>query len=231
MSHAEPEPQSISSLPQALAEIARLRRAEHRKGEFLGQLAHEVGNVLVPLPLALEILKQPNLTPRTIERVRDILQEQAVYIQRLISQLRNVSRLTRGIDLDVHTVDLQPLVERVVAGARPQIEQRRHDLVVALPDEPLSLPADEERLEQALTHLLDNAIEHTPPGGRLRPFVRRAGNIDWGAGRLGIGLSLVRRYIEVHGGSVAVESAGPGQGSAFTLRLPLEEEAETPAES
>ncbi|HUG93181.1 MAG TPA: HAMP domain-containing sensor histidine kinase [Planctomycetaceae bacterium] len=249
---ASTEP-SECTLESALAEIDRLRGAERRKDEFLGQLAHEVGNVLVPLPLALEILKQPGLTRNTIDRVREILGEQAVYVQRLVGQLRNVSRLTRGIELDRRKVELHRVVERAAAAVRPLVDQAQHELVITLPDHPVELEADAERLEQALVHLLDNAARYTRPGGRIQleavegqdrelvlrvsdngsgidaellprifePFIRREGAIDWGAGRLGIGLSLVRQCAEVHGGSVSAESGGPEQGSAFTVRLPL----------
>jgi signal transduction histidine kinase len=149
---------------------------------------------------------------------------------------------------------LQSIVEQAVAHVRPAIEERRQELNVSLPDEPVRLLADADRLQQALVHLLQNASENTPTGGRIHlssargqdelliriadngmgippefqpeifePFVRREATIDWSAGRLGIGLSVVRQYVELHGGSVAAESAGPDQGSTFTIRLPLNE--------
>ena len=244
-----------ADLAAAQTEIDRLRRAERRKDEFLGQLAHEVGNILVPLPLALEILKQPSLTPSTIERVREILQDQTVYIHRLISLLRNVSRLTRGIELKRREVEFQPIAERAVAAVRPQAETRQHQLTVSLPTDPVWLSADPERLEQAIIQVLDNAIENSEPGGKIalsatqengalvirvedngtgiapellphvfEPFVRRDPTLDWMAGRVGIGLALVRQYIELHGGAVAAESPGESQGSTFTIRLPLTQE-------
>jgi signal transduction histidine kinase len=243
---------AAASLSAAQAEIERLRRAERRKDEFLGQLAHEVGNILVPLPLALEILKQPSLTANTIERVREILQDQTVYIHRLISLLRNVSRLTRGIELKRRDFEFQPIAERAIAAVRPRAEARQHELAVSLPPEPVSLSADSDRLEQAITQVLDNAIENTESGGKIalsaarengdlvirvedngtgiapellphvfEPFVRREPTSDWMAGRVGIGLALVRQYIELHGGAVTVESPGEGRGSTFTIRLPL----------
>ena len=165
------------------------------------------------------------------------------------------ARITQGkIQLLKEPLELGPLLSRAVAMVRHQIDDRRHELSIMLPDVPVVLVADPTRLEQIVVNLLNNAAKYTEPGGRIALTVRLEGNeaviavrdtgigiapemlpavfelftqdertVDRSQGGLGIGLTLVRSLAELHGGSVSVSSTR-GEGSVFTVRLPVGEE-------
>src|SRR5437660_8032268 len=171
---------------------------------------------------------------------------------RLLDDLLDVSRVSRGrIELRKEIVDAIPVIERTLEAIRPLIEERRHNLSVSVPSEPLWLEADPHRLEQVLTNLLTNAAKYTDPGGqvwltavregrqiviRVRDtgvgitaemlsrifdlFVQAERRLDRSQGGLGIGLTLVHRLVELHGGTVEASSPGVGRGSEFVVRLP-----------
>ena len=155
------------------------------------------------------------------------------------------------IQLQKERIDLAAVVARAVEGARPLIDARRHTLEVILPEAPVPVEADPIRLAQVLWNLLNNAAKYTPDGGRITLEVERGDEAvvrirDTGMGiasemlprvfdlftqvertlaraegGLGLGLTLVRRLMEMHGGTVAATSAGQGQGSEFVVRLPV----------
>jgi PAS domain S-box-containing protein len=236
-----------------------VREADHRKDEFLAMLAHELRNPLAPIRNALHIMKQTGADAAVLERVREMMERQVQHMTRMVDDLLDVSRITRGkIELRKEVVDLASVVERTVEAAGPLIEDRRQELTVELPPEPVRLEADPTRLEQVLANLLNNAAKYTDHGGHIwlsarqeggelvlrvrdtgvgiapdllgrifEPFVQADRVLHQSQGGLGIGLTLVRRLVEMHGGSVTVSSAGPGKGSEFTVRLP----ALSPAQS
>jgi CheY-like chemotaxis protein len=170
-----------------------------------------------------------------------------------VDDLLDVSRITRGkVDLRLEPVDVSAAVARAVETSRPHIDAQGHELLVALPGEPLWLQADPARLAQVLANLLNNAAKYTERGGRIwlsagregpqavvrvrdngtgiAPevlprifdlFAQAEGALERSQGGLGIGLTLVRGLVEMHGGVVAAHSAGPGQGTEFVVRLPL----------
>ena len=235
---------------------ARLYRttqeADHQKDEFLAMLAHELRNPLAPICNAVEILHLHDLKPELIW-VRNIIQRQVKHLVRLVDDLLDVSRITRGkIALQKQIVDVATIVANAEETSRPIIDARRHELSVSLPTYPLKLSADPDRLCQILDNLLNNAAKYTEPGGRIWLFVDREDDqavfrisdtgigipsdmlprvfdlftqvdqsLDRHPGGLGIGLALVRRLVEMHGGTVQATSAGKGQGSEFIVRLPL----------
>jgi signal transduction histidine kinase len=233
--------------------VALLADADRRKDEFLAMLGHELRNPLAPVTTALELMRLHRDEPLRVARARETIERQVAHMTRLIDDLLDVSRITRGkIELRHEAVVLSTLVARAVEGARPIIDERGHRLTVDLPDEPITLRADPARLEQVLANLLNNAAKYTDIGGRiwLRAFAH-AGQLvisvrDNGAGLtaemrdrvfdlfvqgpdahayarggLGIGLTLVRRLVELHGGTIEVRSDGPGLGSDFVVRLPI----------
>jgi PAS domain S-box-containing protein len=226
-----------------------LKEADRRKDEFLAMLAHELRNPLAPISNALHLMHLPGADPRPAFAM---IERQVEHMVRLVDDLLDVSRITRGqIELRRERVDLGAVVVRAVEGSRPLIEARRHALEMRLPDDPLLVDGDPVRLAQVVWNLLNNAAKYTPEGGRITLTVERAAGeavvrvrdtgmgipanmlvkvfdlftqvdrtLDRAEGGLGIGLTLVRRLTEMHGGTVEVHSAGPGQGSEFVVRLP-----------
>jgi PAS domain S-box-containing protein len=226
---------------------------ERRKDEFLAMLAHELRNPLAPIAGALHVLEIAPDDATTAVRARQIMQRQVDHLVRLVDDLLDVSRITRGkIGLQRTRVELAEVIQRAVETTRPHIDAQRHRLVIDLPSEPVMLDADPIRLAQVLGNLLNNAAKYTEPGGlielcaardgekveiRVRDnglgmspemlprifdlFVQERHSLDRAQGGLGIGLTLVRRLVELHGGSVEACSPGVGQGSEFVVRLPL----------
>jgi PAS domain S-box-containing protein len=231
---------------------SEVREADHRKDEFLAMLAHELRNPLAPIRNALHIMKQAGADAAILERVREMMERQVQHMTRMVDDLLDVSRITRGkIELRKEVVDLASVVERTVETTSPLTEDRHQELTVDLPPQPVRLEADPTRLEQVLANLLNNAVKYTNHGGHIwlsarqeggelvlrvrdtgvgiapdllgrifEPFVQADRVLHQSQGGLGIGLTLVRRLVEMHGGSVTAHSEGPGKGSEFTVRLP-----------
>lgn len=235
----------------------QLRDADRRKDEFLATLAHELRNPLAPLRTGVELLSEAP-EAAIAQRTLGVMRRQLDHIVRLIDDLLDVSRITRGkLELRRERVSLAAIIDAAVEASRPFVDRNRHDLRVSVSDGSLCLDVDLTRVAQVISNLLNNASKYTPPGGQITLSAARDGGeivIDvrdngrgipadrldevfemfsqvTGApgaaqGGLGIGLALVRRLVEMHGGSVRAESAGPGAGSTFTVRLPLGPEGE-----
>ena len=233
--------------------MTQLQEADQRKDEFLAMLAHELRSPLAPLLNLLEIMNLRGGTSEVIEQMRPTLERQLKQMVRLVDDLLDVSRITRGkLELRKERVELAPVVQQGVEACRPLVESSRHELTVSLPPEPVLLSADGARISQVVSNLLNNACKYTPPGGRIALSVERCGSdvvisvkdngvgippdklasvfemftqvsdsSDMSQGGLGIGLTLVKQLVEMHGGSIEASSAGPGQGSEFVVRLPL----------
>ncbi|HYE91499.1 MAG TPA: PAS domain S-box protein, partial [Terriglobales bacterium] len=160
---------------RALAERA-LRESDRRKDEFLALLAHELRNPLAPIGSALEIMRLRENDLPTIARVRPIVERQVEHMTRLVDDLLDVSRITRGkINLRKERVGLATLVSRAVETIGPAVERRRHRLTVSLPDGAIELEADPTRLAQVLSNLLNNAAKYTDQGGRIGLTAERQG--------------------------------------------------------
>jgi PAS domain S-box-containing protein len=232
--------------------VRELAEADQRKDEFLAILAHELRNPLAPIRNGLLLLQRDPDAARRNE-VLPLMERQLGHIIRLVGDLIDVSRVTRGeLQLRRQPTELATVISHAVETCRPVIDRRGHQLSVALPDEPVWLDADLTRLAQVFANLLHNAAKYTEPGGRIRIAARREGSdavvavrdtgigISQGmldrvfelfsqadrspersGGGLGIGLSLVRRLVGLHGGSVRATSDGPGRGSEFEVRLPI----------
>jgi len=235
-----------------MSTLAKVQRESQSKDEFLAMLAHELRNPLAPIRTGLQVLRL-NPGEEAAERTREMMDRQIAHMVRLIDDLLDVSRVSRGkIELKKELLDLKTIVGLAVETSLPLIEAGRHDLSVQLPPEPLPIEADPTRMGQVFSNLLNNAAKYTPDGGRLALTARRIGgevvvtvtdngvgipgallpqvfemfsqvgrNLDRAQGGLGIGLTLVRRLTEMHGGTVTAESPGTGRGSSFTVRIPL----------
>ena len=224
-----------------------------RKDEFLAMLGHELRNPLAPLSNALQLLRLSQGDKDAFERTREIMERQVQQMARLIDDLLDVGRITRGrLELQKESVDLLEPLQRAVEGSMPLIEAMGHKLEVDIPEGRFPVQADASRLSQIFTNLLNNAARYTPPGGHIWLCVKAIDrNVevsvrDDGRGMaqdqlseifemfvqldrdaheakqgLGLGLTLVKRLAELHGGSVEAKSLGIGKGSEFVVTLPL----------
>jgi PAS domain S-box-containing protein len=144
-----------------------LREADRRKDEFLATLAHELRNPLAPIRNGLEVLRRSAGQGETAVRVEGMMERQVDHLVRLVDDLLEVSRISRGkIALVKTRVELATVLKHAVEMTRELIEKNKLELSVAIPDEPLPLEADSVRLTQVFANLLNNAAKYTDPGGR-----------------------------------------------------------------
>jgi signal transduction histidine kinase len=253
----------ISSVRTALRARARqyelrsvmegLRQADQRKTVFLATLAHELRNPLAPLSTALSLLQRKSFTAEDARPHYQMMERQVQHMVRLIDDLMEVSRITRGkIELKPEVLPLERVVADAVELSRPLLTAGRHRLELILPGESLSVRGDRVRLTQIFSNLLNNAAKYTQPGGNVTVTIDRAdgfariGIRDNGIGipadmlaaifdmfvqvtdaarvaqgGLGIGLTLVKSLVELHGGTVSAHSRGSGDGSEVVVTLPL----------
>jgi signal transduction histidine kinase len=147
---------------------AALEEADRRKDEFLARLAHELRNPLAPIRTAVQLLRFRELPEAQRASARDVIERQVEHLVRLIDDLLDVSRITRGmITLQRSTVDVRDAVLRAVETVRPAIDGRAHGLQVDLPEVPVLVEADATRLAQAIGNVLGNAAKFTEPGGSI----------------------------------------------------------------
>jgi len=240
--------------------VDELAAADRSKNEFLAMLAHELRNPLAPLSIAAHVLAAPNAEGAAVEAARGTMKRQIQNMNRLIEDLLDVSRITRGVvRLRQERVELAAVLRQAVEMAHPLIEVRRQELDLSLPPRPVYLDADPTRLEQVFGNLLSNASKFSPQGSHIRVtaeltdgpgevevrvcddgigmtpemlaqvfplFVQADRSYDRGQGGLGIGLTVVRRLVELHGGTVEAHSEGLGRGSELMVRLPTLANAE-----
>jgi PAS domain S-box-containing protein len=146
-----------------------LRDADRRKDEFLATLAHELRNPLAPICNGIQLVKSCGDDPVLTQEMLDMVDRQARHMVRLVDDLLDVSRITRGkLELRKCQVSIAEIVQNAVEETRPTIEQAQHELTIQVPNEQVSVYADPNRLTQVLSNLLDNAAKYTPPGGRIR---------------------------------------------------------------
>ncbi|HWN71760.1 MAG TPA: ATP-binding protein, partial [Haliangium sp.] len=236
-------------LARAEAARAEAEAASRAKDEFLAMLGHELRNPLSPIVTALELLELRGLGE---SREVIVIGRQVQHMVRLIDDLLDVSRITRGkVHLEKQAVEIAAVVARAVEMASPLLEQHRHQLTVDVPATGLAVYGDPDRLAQVAANLLTNAAKYTPSGGDIRVrgyvedgevvlsvsdngrglsaellprvfnlFVQGPRSADRREGGLGVGLTLVRSLVAMHGGRVEAHSDGPDKGSTFAVRLP-----------
>jgi signal transduction histidine kinase len=256
---AYPTPQGLAAYFRDVTDRKQaeqqLRDADRRKSEFLAILAHEVRNPLAPLRNGLQILKMRSSADPTVLQTVDMMDRQMTHLVRLVDDLLDLSRITRGkLELRPQKVLLTEILGNAVESSRAFIEANRHELSMDLSVKNLLVDGDADRLVQVFSNLLLNSAKYTDAGGFITLALQRDNNEavvavqDNGIGipptalehifdmffqvptleahstqGLGIGLSVVRTLVEMHGGSVRAFSEGPGKGSRFTVRLPIAE--------
>ncbi|MYN40430.1 response regulator [Duganella sp. FT109W] len=230
----------------------QLREADRRKDEFLAMLAHELRNPLAPISAGAQLLQSGHATDAAVQRTAGIIVRQVHHMTRLVDDLLDVSRVTRGlVTLTRVPLDVSAIVADAMEQADPLFKSRQHRFAAELPPQPLVVMGDHKRLVQVLVNVLNNAAKYTPAGGAIKLAVRaEGGNVklivsdngvgmsaelrgrvfelfaqaersaDRSQGGLGLGLALVKSLVELHGGTVAVDSGGEHQGSTFTITLP-----------
>lgn len=249
-----------AKITRDLTERRRVRSLEEQRrqiSEFLAMLGHELRNPLAPMRNAVELLRMSSQREESFAWPVDVLDRQLTHVARLVDDLLDVSRITRGkITLRRERLSLRDLVDRAVAASRSTFDERGQTVEVSHADGALPVDGDATRLTQIVMNLLHNASKFTPEGGHawvrtetddsmavvhvrddgigippdlivrvFELFAQGERSLDRSEGGLGVGLTLVRRIAEMHGGNATAKSEGPGQGSEFSVRIPLLTEA------
>lgn len=253
----------ISERKRQEAELQRQTQAlqdeDRRKDEFLATLAHELRNPLSPLSNALQIWPMIESDHAQMDQLRQMMERQVAQMSRLIDDLLDVARITRGkIELRRQVTDLGVLIAGAVEAVQPLISSCNHRLQVELPPEPILIDGDVARLTQVFGNILNNAAKYTSRDGEIRVHAERVENeaivaitdngvgipahmlsrvfelfqqvdqtLERSHGGLGIGLTLVKRLVELHGGRVEARSDGPARGSTILVTLPILKEGVT----
>jgi PAS domain S-box-containing protein len=237
-----------------LAELSR------RKDEFLGMLAHELRNPLNAIAAANSLMDLVGAQDDRNVRLRGTIRRQTGVLARLVDDLLEVSRVTRGtLRLQPELHDLVAIVQSAADNARPTVEARQQTLDLSLPSTPLPIRADAVRLEQVFVNLLQNASKYSERGARVTIECQRVADgsapratvrvkdegvgipgdkleaifdlffqvdqtLARSLGGVGLGLTIARRLVELHGGTIRAASAGVGHGAEFSVELPLSAE-------
>jgi two-component system CheB/CheR fusion protein len=230
-----------------------LRQADRRKDEFLATLAHELRNPLAPIRNSLHIMRLKGDDPVTVDQARKIMDRQLGQMVRLVDDLLDVGRITRGkLELRKERVELGAVIKNAIDATRPLIQAAGHELDLSLASRPVYLDADPVRLAQVLSNLLNNAAKYMDRGGKIwlsavagdhevtitvrdkgigippaalplvfDMFTQVDASLERTHGGLGIGLTLAKQLVELHGGGIEARSEGIGRGSEFAVRLPI----------
>jgi len=240
------------ALAIAASHAQALREADRRKDEFLAMLAHELRNPLAPIRNVAYVLAKSGADPATVRRAGQMVERQASHLTRLVDDLLDVARITRGrVVLKRETLSLDSLAESALETVQPLLDARRQTVALRRPAAKVFVDADGVRLSQVIANLLTNAIKYSPERSRIDviiddsavdafiivrdqgvgidaqmlphlfdPFLQGDRTLDRTQGGLGVGLTIVKLLVEMHGGNVTAHSAGLGKGSEFRIRLP-----------
>jgi len=259
--------QQIAALQEQLRESEKahdigrqntgLKQADRQIDEFLAMLAHELRNPLAPIASAIAMLNVSNTSDNpVVSRACDIVERQTRQLTRIVDDLLDVSRVTRGkVVLQKQPLSIAAMVADAIEISNPLITALNHRMDISLPPNDLFVDGDAARLSQVLANVLNNAARYTEDGGDIWLSVSQTGaevlisvrdtgigmpsellteifniftqserSIDRSQGGLGIGLTIARSIIVLHGGRIEARSQGPGHGSEFVIHLPLLEQ-------
>jgi two-component system, sensor histidine kinase and response regulator len=233
----------------AARSAAALQSAGRAKDQFLAMLSHELRNPLSPIVTALEVMRLGGADSREFR----IVERQVRHLTRLVDDLLDVSRVTRGkVTLRKRAVELSEAVLRAAELAGPMLEEKRQRLEINVASTGFVLEADPDRLGQVFGNLLTNASKYSGSGARIAVDAEKKGDrvsvtvkdegigiapemldgifdaftqenqpLASSQGGLGLGLTIVRSLVELHGGTIAARSDGRDHGSEFIVELPL----------
>ncbi len=246
--------QRVQPPGQTRSRLEELTTANRRKDEFLAMLGHELRSPLGTIDNAIRLLRCQAAETPAWQRTHALLQRQVRRMTHLVDDLLDLSGITSGhLRLQLERIDLCVIVRNAIESLESNIRESNHQLTVLLPDEPVWVQGDANRLEQVFVNLLANASRYTNAGGELTVYGHTQGDLavvrvrdsgigiephvlphifdlfwraDEAASRskagLGVGLTVVRNLVELHGGSITAASAGTGKGSEFTVYLSRE---------
>jgi two-component system CheB/CheR fusion protein len=234
-----------------------LHAAARRREQFLAMLSHELRNPLAAVLAATQVMQAPAVEQRALGTAREVIERQSAHMARLLDDLLDVSRITRGgIELRKEDLDLREVTRTSLEAVGPLLGDRRSDLELDLPEEVVPVRGDPARLQQVVVNLLTNAARYSSAGSPIRLriagegekvhlvvydkgcglepemrtaifelFVQAHQGLERSRGGLGVGLTLVKKIVELHGGTVEAQSDGVGKGCTFVVTLPLQRRA------
>jgi NO-binding membrane sensor protein with MHYT domain/ActR/RegA family two-component response regulator/two-component sensor histidine kinase len=242
--------QAAARAARMQASLDRAAESSRAKDEFLAMLGHELRNPLAAIAAAVHLLEKSQPATPEFGFARRVIARQSQHLNAMVADLLDVGRAISG----KMSLDLQPLgLDQAVHGALRTLTAagKTEGRSVRCEGAPVWVNGDRTRVEQVVTNLVTNAVNHTAPGGSIEIRVRRENGdalveveddgvgldaetaphvfelffqgrqeISRSRGGLGVGLTLVQRIVEAHGGGVGVESEGPGKGALFSVRLP-----------
>ncbi|MEO7094943.1 MAG: CheR family methyltransferase, partial [Polyangiales bacterium] len=237
----------IAALLEETEEIAK------RREQFLAMLSHELRNPLAAVMNATTLLQRSVGDPPIVGRCQAVIERQAKHMKRLLDDLLDVSRITRGkFELRADDLDLRQPIEAAIESVHPLFQDRGVELISQLPPRMMPVRGDANRLMQVVVNLLSNAANYSPRHSKVRLlvgiegdnavlrvidhgvgielelqerifdlFVQSEQRLDRSRGGLGVGLSLAKNIVELHGGKIEVQSDGAGKGADFKVTIPL----------
>jgi signal transduction histidine kinase len=244
---------SISNENLQLHEQAHvLSSADQRKDEFLAVLAHELRGPLSAVVMAAEMLAKGTSNPEQAANSGQLIRRQAGYMNRIVEDLLDVSRIVRNeVSIEKEPVDIRDVLASTVEQLASAVQRRNHRVTLHQCDEGVLVLGDRNRLIQVVGNLMGNAVRYTPEGGYIAVtvtvqlswvciavsddgigmsadlipdlfdmFKQGQRSADGRNSGLGLGLALVKTFVEAHGGKVNASSDGLGRGSTFKVYLP-----------
>jgi PAS domain S-box-containing protein len=231
----------------------QLRRSDQQKTDFLAVLSHELRNPLAPIRNSIYLLERAAPDSEPAARGREVLRRQTEHLTRLVDDLLDITRISRGkITLQRTVLDLREIVNKTTDDLLSVFQQAEVELRVEHAAGRVWVDADATRLSQVVGNLLHNAVKFTPPHGTVvvgiatvdgraeisvrdsgigiepeqvermfEPFAQADHGLARTNGGLGLGLALVKGFVELHGGSIRARSDGLGRGAEFVVAIPL----------